>query len=72
MQKKYCDLLPCYIYGCMNSYLTSYRVQTVNLREEDIKLITDECEISKDAAEALLRNYNGNIEEALRAYISGQ
>eukprot|EP01036_Dinobryon_divergens_P024182 gene24183-32609_t len=48
------------------------KVQTVNLREEDIKMITDECEISKDAAEALLRNYNGNIEEALRAYISGQ
>ena len=47
-------------------------MHSVELREEDVKLITDECEISKDAAEALLRNCQGNLDEALRAYISGQ
>lgn len=54
------------------TYVFNRSAIVVQLAEEDVKIITEECEISKDAAEALLRNFNGNLKEALRSYIAGQ
>lgn len=43
----------------------------VVLKEEDVKLLVDECEISKEAAEELLKKNDGDIGKAIRSYING-
>lgn len=46
-------------------------VRRVVIRKEDVAIIVDECEITKLEAEALLRKHNGNLQDALVAYIRG-
>ena len=43
----------------------------VVVKEADTKQLMDECEISKDAAESLLRKSNGDIALAIKEYIHG-
>lgn len=47
-----------------------FRSQAVTIREEDTKLLMDECEISKEAAESRLRAAQGDIKKAIYTYIN--
>ena len=37
----------------------------------DLQAVTEECELTKEQAESLLRKYNGDLKTALQAYIEG-
>lgn len=39
------------------------------IREEDVKFLMDECEISREATEALLRANGCDVKKAIQAYI---
>ena len=45
---------------------------SVVIRREEIDLIADECELTKERAEHLLRKYNGNVQDAIAAFIKGE
>jgi len=45
---------------------------TGTLAPEDLTLISEECELTKEAAEQLLRKNNGEVEKALRYFINNQ
>jgi NACalpha-BTF3-like transcription factor len=42
---------------------------TAVIKEEDIKFFMDECDISRDAAEAILKINSGDLRAAINAYI---
>ncbi|KAJ3098888.1 hypothetical protein HDU97_003663 [Phlyctochytrium planicorne] len=42
----------------------------VTVAKEDIELIVNELELSKSSAEKLLREHNGDLETALKAFIA--
>lgn len=44
---------------------------TVTVNPDDVKTLVEELEISKDAAERLLRKNNGNLMEALEYFVLG-
>lgn len=41
------------------------------LSQTDLQAVTEECELTKEQAESLLRKYNGDLKAALQAYIKG-
>lgn len=45
---------------------------TVTLKEDEIKLVVEECDISREAAEALLKANHGDINAALVAFARGE
>jgi len=42
------------------------------VKEEDVKLIIDECEISREAAESLLKMNSGDLSLALVSFARGE
>eukprot|EP01038_Epipyxis_sp_PR26KG_P005942 gene5942-8190_t len=44
----------------------------ITILEDDIKLIVDECEVTKEAAEALLRANGGILKSALISFVRGK
>jgi post-segregation antitoxin (ccd killing protein) len=50
--------------------LTSdFRQASINISHADIVAISEECEITKEQAEALLRKHGGELKAAVTAYI---
>jgi NACalpha-BTF3-like transcription factor len=45
--------------------------QSITIESSDIDLVAEECEISKEKAESLLRKNHGNAKEAIIKYIQG-
>mmetsp|Transcript_11103 Transcript_11103/g.11964 ORF Transcript_11103/g.11964 Transcript_11103/m.11964 type:complete len:123 (-) Transcript_11103:150-518(-) len=55
----------------LKDVVSNETVENITLKEEDVKLLVDECEITKEQAENLLRSQKGNLTEALRYYLQG-
>ena len=45
--------------------------RSFTISQADIELIVEECEISKDKAETLLRKNQGKVKDAIISYING-
>jgi hypothetical protein len=43
----------------------------VSISPTDLQCVTDECDLTKEQAESLLRKYNGDLKAALQAHIEG-
>eukprot|EP01031_Cornospumella_fuschlensis_P039141 gene39141-47620_t len=42
------------------------------IKEEDVKSLVEDCEISREQAEALLRKHEGNVRAAMTHFATGQ
>jgi NACalpha-BTF3-like transcription factor len=42
------------------------------IKKEDIEIIVDECELTKDKAERLLRKHQGSVQDAIASFIRGE
>mmetsp|Transcript_32535 Transcript_32535/g.46941 ORF Transcript_32535/g.46941 Transcript_32535/m.46941 type:complete len:116 (+) Transcript_32535:46-393(+) len=58
--------------GSIDSAMQSKKQSSMKLSEEDIKVVMEECDMPKEAAEALLRGNDGVLKSALMAYVTGQ
>eukprot|EP01040_Poterioochromonas_malhamensis_P018215 gene18215-21209_t len=47
----------------LKDVVSNETVENITLKEEDVKLLVDECEITKEQAENLLRSQKGNLTE---------
>lgn len=61
-----CHLIPWFTLHMLN-VLPALACST--LPAEDVTLIVDECDLSKEQAEQLLRRNGGNVRQALKAFI---
>eukprot|EP01036_Dinobryon_divergens_P047277 gene47277-63360_t len=46
-------------------------VSAIRISQEDISVLTDELDITKDMAERMLQTHGGNLKAALSAYVNG-
>mmetsp|Transcript_15718 Transcript_15718/g.15855 ORF Transcript_15718/g.15855 Transcript_15718/m.15855 type:complete len:94 (-) Transcript_15718:245-526(-) len=45
---------------------------TIRISQEDITVLTEEIEVTKDVAERMLQAYGGSLKAALTAYVTGE
>ena len=51
------------------SSLRTAELSAIKVREEDVRLLMDECEVSEDEATLRLRTHNNDVKKALKDLI---
>ena len=45
---------------------------TAAIKDEDVKVIVEDCEVSKETAELYLRHFEGDLHKVLTAFARGE